>query len=146
MFMRHRLSCGIIPVYRTHQGEIKFLLVQGYGRYWGFPKGGKEQNETHRETAERELSEETGLLCKNYINEALYTERYLIPKKKGKDIMKKVLYFVAWVEDTKVVRQTTELRNHGWFSFQEAQNKLNENRKILLEKVYKRIKEEKKSA
>lgn len=139
--MRHRVSCGIIPVHITADGDIKFLLVQGYGNYWGFPKGGKEEGESHKETAERELFEETQLCCQSYLDKALYTELYRIPKKKGSDIMKKVIYYVGIVENTNVVRQTTELRNHGWFNFSEARSKLVENRVILLDKVYQRLKE-----
>jgi len=138
--MRHRVSCGVIPVHIMEDGTITFLLVQGYGRYWGFPKGGKEGEETHKETAERELFEETQLVCDYFVEKALYTERYLIPKKRGTDIMKKVIYYVGVVTNTKVVRQTTELRDHGWFTFEEAQKRLINDRSILLEKVYQRLK------
>lgn len=139
--MRHRVSCGVIPVYIKEDGTVTFLLVQGYGRYWGFPKGGKKEGETHKETAERELFEETQLVCDSFVENALYTERYLIPKKRGSNIMKKVIYYVGIMKNTNVVRQTTELRNHGWFTFEEAQKKLIDNRSILLEKIYRRMKE-----
>ncbi len=38
------------------------LFVQSYHKYWGPPKGRMEKGETYRETALRELKEETGLI------------------------------------------------------------------------------------
>lgn len=133
--MRYRISCGVIPAYRNPNNEILFLLVQGHGDYWGFPKGHKEKKETHLETATRELKEETGITCESYIDEIMFTERYRIPKKKGSDIIKKVLYFIGMVSDTKVVRQTTELKDHGWFTYSEARERLTRERFRILEKA-----------
>ena len=133
--MRYRVSCGVIPVYREANGTIRFLLVQGHGNYWGFPKGHKEKNETHRQTAERELKEETGLVCKEYFGNTMFTERYRIPKKRGSDIIKKVLYFVGIVSDNSVNLQTTELKKYGWFTLEEAELKLMKNRISMLYEV-----------
>jgi len=137
--MRYRISCGVIPVYKEANGNIRFLLVQGHGDYWGFPKGHKEKNETHRETAERELLEETGITSDRYLVDIMFTERYRIPKKKGSDIIKKVLYFIGLVSDKKVIRQTTELKNHGWFTLEESKSKLMKNRIKILEEVYQLV-------
>lgn len=139
--MRYRLSCGVIPVHIEANSSIRFLLVQGYGDYWGFPKGHKEKNETHRETAERELLEETGIVCPKYFGNTMFTERYRIPKKRGSDIVKKVLYFIGIVSDTEVTRQTTELKNHGWFTLEEAKDKLMFNRIEILKQVHTTISE-----
>lgn len=139
--MRHRTACGVIPIHILPDGSIRFLLVQGYGRYWGFPKGGMEDGENKKETAERELSEETQLQCDYYIENTLFMEQYIIPKKKGNDIMKKVFYFLGIISDTDVILQKTELRNYGWFSLEEAQSKLVKNRAIILEKVHTKIRD-----
>ena len=40
----------------------KFLLVQSYGKLWGFPKGHMELGEEVRNAAARELKEETGIV------------------------------------------------------------------------------------
>ncbi len=138
--MRYRVSCGVIPVSINANGKIRFLLVQGYGDYWGFPKGGKEKKETHHETAIRELHEETNIHCDNYLGNTIFTERYRIPKKRGSDIIKKVIYFVGIVSNTKVTPQTTELKNHGWFTLEEAKNRLLKNRIEMLNEVIALIK------
>lgn len=135
--MRHRVSCGVIPAYVQDNGDIRFLLVQGHGDYWGFPKGHKEKGESDMQTAKRELMEETQVICKKYIADAKFTERYRISKKRGTDIIKKVTYFVGIVRSKKVIRQTTELKKHGWFSLEESQEKLLDNRKKILQKAYR---------
>jgi 8-oxo-dGTP pyrophosphatase MutT (NUDIX family) len=122
-------------VHTDKKGILRFLLVQGHGDYWGFPKGHKEKGETHKETAERELMEETQITCDRYFGNITFTERYRIPKKRGSDIIKKVVYFIGLVSDTHVVRQTTELKNHGWFTLRESQEKLMKNRIKMLEEV-----------
>lgn len=53
------LSCGVIPVKDEGEGWL-FLLLRSY-RYWDFPKGGQELDESPLETALRELEEETGI-------------------------------------------------------------------------------------
>jgi 8-oxo-dGTP pyrophosphatase MutT (NUDIX family) len=52
-------SAGIVLV-RFHDIEPLYLLLRAY-RYWDFPKGLTEPNETLLETAKREVREETGL-------------------------------------------------------------------------------------
>ncbi len=135
--MRYRVSCGVIPIHIDAQtGEIRFLLVQGHGNYWGFPKGHKEKKETDLDTAKRELFEEVGLTCKSYLENTMYTERYRIRKKRGSDIIKKVLYFVGLVERTNVSLQTSELKKFGWFTFTEASVRLEKSRQAMLQQVY----------
>lgn len=133
--MRYRISCGVIPTHTDNNGILRFLLVQGHGDFWGFPKGHKEKGETHMQTAVRELMEETHITCDRYYGTTMFTERYRIPKKRGSDIIKKVVYFIGIVSDTHVIRQTTELKNHGWFTFEEAQKKLMGNRIKMLKEV-----------
>lgn len=134
--MRYRVSCGVIPVYIYDNGDIQFLLVQGHGGYWGFPKGHKEKGESDMQTARRELIEETQVICKKYLTDNKFTERYRIRKKRGTDIIKKVIYFIGITESKNVIRQTTELKKHGWFSLEEAKEKLLDNRKEILQKAF----------
>jgi 8-oxo-dGTP pyrophosphatase MutT (NUDIX family) len=134
--MRYRVSCGVIPAYTHSNGDIQFLLVQGHGDYWGFPKGHKEKSESDMQTAERELMEETQVICKTYITDTKFTEQYRIRKKRGTDIIKKVIYFIGITESKKVIRQTTELKRHNWFNLEDAKKKLLDNRKHILQKAH----------
>ena len=54
--MTYEKSCGAIVI-----DDNKVLLVKHNAGHYGFPKGHVEGNETERETAIREVKEETGL-------------------------------------------------------------------------------------
>lgn len=138
--MRYRVSCGIIPAYIDSNGDIQFLLVQGHGDFWGFPKGHKEKGESDLATAKRELFEETQVTCKKYLVHKKFTEKYRIRKKRGTDIIKKVIYFIGIVDSKKVTRQRTELKKHGWFNLEKAQEKLLENRKNIIKNAFDELK------
>lgn len=56
---RKRLSCGVIIVRKTRQGD-RLLLLRAFAN-WDFPKGIKERGETPLEAAMREVVEETTL-------------------------------------------------------------------------------------
>lgn len=53
------LSAGVVVINRV-EGVCRYLLLRVY-RYWDFPKGLVEPNETPKQAAEREVHEETGI-------------------------------------------------------------------------------------
>lgn len=56
-----RRSCGVLP-YRLVDGIREYLIVfEAFSQCWSLPKGHMEPGETEKETALRELFEETGL-------------------------------------------------------------------------------------
>jgi bis(5'-nucleosidyl)-tetraphosphatase len=57
------ISSGIVPV-KIIDGEYKFLLLRS-GKYWDFPKGRIEKNESALEAAIRETEEETTISKKD---------------------------------------------------------------------------------
>jgi bis(5'-nucleosidyl)-tetraphosphatase len=138
--MKKEISCGIIPVYQKKDGSYEYLLVQGHGGFWGFPKGHKEGTESHKETALRELFEETGIFCSHVFGNML-TETYIIHRIKKEDTVKKVVYFIGLVTQKKVQLQRRELYRYGWFSLEDAKKKVLESRQILLDDVDDILKE-----
>lgn len=57
----YECSCGAI-VYRIINSEVRFLLIKNKrSSNWGFPKGHMERGENEKETAYREVLEETGV-------------------------------------------------------------------------------------
>ena len=59
--MRHEKSCGAV-VFSQFSGAWHVLLIRHeHGRHTSFPKGHVEAGETERQTAEREILEETGV-------------------------------------------------------------------------------------
>ena len=70
-------SYGIIPLkYNDSLNGWEVLLVQHQGGYWAFPKGHANSGESHKETAERELQEETGLKVESYLLDEILKENY----------------------------------------------------------------------
>jgi bis(5'-nucleosidyl)-tetraphosphatase len=95
-------SCGIIPL-KKEQGGYKVLLVRlRSGNHWSFPKGHVELGESLKETAERELFEETGLKVVRYLSDEPLTETYHL-KRGGVVKAKKVDYFLAEVSGSIVI-------------------------------------------
>jgi len=56
-----RKKAGTILYIENIFREIEIILVQSNGNFWGFPKGGYENDETAIDCAKRETFEETGL-------------------------------------------------------------------------------------
>jgi len=90
-------SCGAIVIYKGK--ESKFLLLKHRLGHWDFPKGLVEKGETEKETARREVEEETGLKIKigKKINKVQYTYTF-----KKKLITKEVVFFLAESKNMKV--------------------------------------------
>jgi 8-oxo-dGTP pyrophosphatase MutT (NUDIX family) len=112
-------SSGIIPLSKE-SGEWRVFLIAHYGyeKYWGCPKGHVEQNETDRQAAERELTEETNLEIVRFLHEdPIYEEFEYI--KEGKSVLKRILFFAAEVRGS-VILQKQEIVAGKWFLLPEA--------------------------
>jgi 8-oxo-dGTP pyrophosphatase MutT (NUDIX family) len=85
-------SYGIIPL-QQREGQWYVLLIQhqvGHKRH-------ADLNESPKQTAERELFEETGLRVVNYLSEQIFKETYIFTFNKQR-IHKTVEYFVVALE------------------------------------------------
>ncbi len=131
-------SYGIIPL-REREGIWFVLLIRHLSGHWSFPKGHPKSGETPKEAAERELTEESGLVVKRYLSESILNERYRF-RSRGKLIDKGVGYYIAEVEG-EVKLQVDEVVDHKWVpvvsaeahvSFPEAKRMLAETYKLLL--------------
>jgi 8-oxo-dGTP pyrophosphatase MutT (NUDIX family)/predicted GNAT family acetyltransferase len=130
-----RKSCGAI-IYRRSLMGIRYLLLRHEnGGHWSFPKGHTEKGESERETAVREIHEETGLHphFRHGFYERIY---YLTPKGRRKE----VVYFLARVWRPRVREQVDEISEHRWASYAEARSLLTfENTRLLLDKAHLRL-------
>jgi tRNA nucleotidyltransferase (CCA-adding enzyme) len=97
----------------------EFLLIRHrFGGHWDFPKGHKEKGETDRETALREVFEETGLTLE--IGEEQIFQSAYSPKE-GVD---KVVEFFVGRGVGDVVVQEKEITDFGYFTYEEALEKI----------------------
>lgn len=129
-------SCGAV-VYRTTRNDgIRILLVKNHnGKCWTFPKGHIEANESEKQTALREIKEETGLTVTiepNFRQTSLY-------RPFGK-IKKYVVFFLARANESVVSMQQSEIDYYLWVSIDEAMKLCShENDTKILSEVRKRL-------
>ena len=124
------ISCGIIPIHINQDGRYEFLLIQHHAGHWSFPKGHQEDQENYRETAERELFEETQLKITSYLSDNSVTDQYRL-KREGRMVEKEVYYYIALVDTQEVQIQEQEVKAYFWgtkdevldmITFQETKN------------------------
>ena len=121
-------SYGIIPV-REVDGEWQIFVIKHIGGHWGFPKGHPEEGEHPNQSAERELTEESGLKVVRYLSGRPLSERYYF-RAKGQLISKLVIYFPAEVtgeiklqlEEVVDGKWVPIVSGHEYLTFSEAQS------------------------
>ncbi len=133
--MTYEISCGII-VYNMIDNERKYLLVKHQnGGHYGFPKGHMEAFETRKQTAVREVKEETNLdavIIKNYYQKVTFE-----PKP---NVSKDVIYFLGKAYDGKLFKQDAEIKDLRYVSYEEAKQLLTyDNDKKLIKKAHAKI-------
>jgi 8-oxo-dGTP pyrophosphatase MutT (NUDIX family) len=88
-----------------------------------FPKGHAEGNETSLQSASRELFEETGLKTEKVIHDPVFSLAYSF-QFDGVQIAKTVDFYIGVITDDTVVIQTEEVKEAGWYSLEEAKERL----------------------
>lgn len=115
-------SFGIIPV-RKKDGIWQTLVIQHKAGHWGFPKGHADFGEEPKETAERELNEETNLEVKKYYSIEPLISKYKFTKD-GQLVSKIVTYFVAEVKGN-LYLCPFEIQDGEWLDLKDAADKIN---------------------
>ncbi|MBR2715747.1 MAG: NUDIX domain-containing protein [Ruminococcus sp.] len=112
-------SCGAIIIHKANENNHKVLLVKNHnGRYWSFPKGHVEKDETEQQTAIREIKEETGLDVE--IVDSFREVSDYCPFGK---IKKRVVFFMAQTFSTDVTVQKEEIDSYIWVDLNDVHNK-----------------------
>ena len=126
--MKYEKSCGAV-VFTRIGGQIQYVLAQGLGGHYGFPKGHMEPGETEEDTALREILEEVHL--RPVLIPGFYQViEYDIPNTM---IHKRVAFFLAEYSDQLVQFQREELKSAPVVPFEEAMSLLThpESRDVL---------------
>ncbi len=134
-------SAGAV-IFRKEKGKIFYLLLHYPGSshrakkdYWDFPKGHVEKNENLKETAKREIEEETGLKEIEFVEGFKKTIKYFF-KWGGKNVLKFVTFFLVKAKRKKV-QISPEHIGYIWLPFDEAREKLTfKNAKEILTKAH----------
>lgn len=119
--MKREKSCGAI-IYKYENSKLYILLLKHNQGHWSFSKGHVENEETEKETALREIKEETNLdVCidNNF--------RYITTYSPKENTIKDVVYFVATPLNDDIKIQEKEISEISWYSAIEALDKITYN-------------------
>ena len=109
--MKKEKSCGCIVMHKD-----KVLLVKHNKGHWDFPKGHVEEGETEKQTAIREVKEETNVNVQ-ILSDKKYQTNYII---KDKNIDKDVIFFLAKPLNLNQSPQLEEVIRSEWKKFEDA--------------------------
>lgn len=136
-------SCGGVVIFR---GKILLLYKNYKNKYegWVLPKGTVEPGEEHRQTAVREVREETGVDARivKYVGKSQYT--FTVPD----DVVEKDVYWYLMMSDSYYSKPQREeyFMDSGYYKYHEAYHLLKfPNEKQILEKAYNEYVEMKRS-
>lgn len=116
-------SFGILPVKKKgRKGWQVFLIQNRNNGHWGFPKGKANSGESRKDSAIRELKEETGLSIVEFLSDEPFLDHYEYIRG-GNRIAKTVYYFPALVQGN-IRLQSKEVHAGNWLPIDQAINKL----------------------
>ena len=109
--MKKEKSCGALVFRRDKtDGKLYIALIRHvHGRFFSFPKGHMEKGESEKETACREVFEETSLkinITSDFRSTVTYNPSYKVEKE--------VAYFIALTEQTSIAPRPGEIEKVKW--------------------------------
>jgi bis(5'-nucleosidyl)-tetraphosphatase len=116
---RSEISYGVIALHRSNIEYQVCLVYHQHTKFWGFPKGHPNKNESPTECALRELKEETGLVVKTLDADSIFSEQYTFLRDE-KSVNKRVSYFIGDVESTNLDVDGVEISEAKWVTLNEA--------------------------
>ena len=137
--MIHEKSCGIVVYCEKNadspEGKIrKFLILHYPSGHFDFPKGHVEKDEEERETAKRELQEETGIEdCELHPS---FRENMHYTYERGEETYQKEVIFFLGKTDTTEIKISHEHQGFRWLTYEESLKILTfENARRILRKA-----------
>ncbi len=119
--VRETTAGGI--VFRRRDGNVEILLTQDHKDRWTIAKGHVEEGEVTRETAEREIQEETGLK-EMRILDWLGKINFRYRRQSSLVLMTMHVYLVQAQGDTDDLKKEEWMNGIAWFSVADALDKI----------------------
>jgi len=119
--VRETTAGGI--VYRKNGDKVEILLTQDAKDRWTIAKGHVEEGEVTRETAEREIQEETGLKDMRVLD-WLGKINFRYRRQNSLVLMTMHVYLVQALGDTNALKKEEWMNGIGWFSVADALDKI----------------------
>lgn len=121
--VRETTSGGIIFRRNKHTNQLEILLIQDAKNRWTIPKGHVEEGEEPKDTAKREIQEETGLKEMKVMN---WLGKVNFRYRRGHTLvlMTMHIYLVHGLGDTNDLSGEDWLSDIKWLPAQEAMDKI----------------------
>jgi len=116
-------TAGGVIFRRDKDKQIEILLIQDAKNRWTIPKGHIEQGETAKETAKREIGEETGLTDVKVLN-WLGKINFRYRRAASLVLMTTEIFLVKAMGDTDALKPEEWMNGIKWFSTAEALDKI----------------------
>ncbi|MBW3568966.1 NUDIX domain-containing protein [Candidatus Parcubacteria bacterium] len=121
--VREPTSGGMVFRRNQKTNQVEILLIQDAKDRWTIPKGHIEENESAKETAEREIKEETGLKELTVLN-WLGKINFRYRRATSLVLMTTDIYLVQAKGDTNDLKPEDWMNGIGWFKANEALDKI----------------------
>ena len=111
-------SCGAV-VFTREGGEVRYVIITSPEGFCCFPKGHMESGESERETALREIREETGLEVQ--LLEGFRTDDSHPLVREGRpEVIKEIVYFLGEFSGQEARPQESEISRLQLLNYDEA--------------------------
>jgi len=119
----HDFAAGVVVFHVDADAARTYLVIKSAGGHWELPKGHAEPGETWRQTAVRELREETGVDDIQLIPEFSRQIRYVF-RDRNKGIIYKTVRFALGRTQSTAIQISDEHTDFAFLAFEQALERL----------------------